>query len=322
MDEVTAENTNEEIKPEAEKSSFEAWQEKQKSFSEPKEDEPSKPTEKKTVKTPVKPATPEKEAEEKDETEEADPEKEAASEPLEKRLKDKDRYITRILEELKESKRKLSKRDKVIHKFGSEAVVYDEYGDPVDFNFEERKKEAIKESDEIDPEPPKPSPDDDLETYNEKIEARVLWRIRQEARQKEEAKAKESEAKEQLEQEKLRETVFKEAVNEDYDGVVELFPDAKNKESELFKKATEIYLADKKRLSLRSDRNSYCFFRAADALGLKPVTESKDPEKRDVKITLKKNLMDLGSQGGRDSINTDSGFIKWKKEQERFKSSD
>ena len=317
MDEVTAEQTNEEVKPEAEKSSFESWQERQKTFSEPKEEESSKPSEKKTVKTPEKTATPEKKADDKDETDEADPEKEASSEPLEKRLKDKDRYITRILEELKESKRKLSKRDKVIHKWGSEAVVYDEEGDPVDLSFEERKENQSKAAEESDPEPPKPSPDDDLETYNEKIEARVLWRIRQEARQKEEAKAKEQEAKEKDEQEKLREQVFKEAVNEDYDGVVELFPDAKNKESELFKKATEIYLADKKRLSLRSDRNSYCFFRAADALGLKPVTTKEETPKREIKIVKKPNFADLGGGGSGDFPNPVQNKLDWFNQREK-----
>lgn len=197
---------------------------------------------------PVKPVTPPKEEavnkqEKAPESKKGTPEKEPETE--DKRLKDKDRYITKLEEERKELKMSVSKLNKLINKYGSDAVVYDENGDPVGFNFE-TKSEKPKKEEESDPEPPEPTEDDDIKTFNKKVKDRVKWELRQEARQKEEAKAKEQEAKEQLEEESLRETVFKEAVNEDYDGVVELFPDAKNKESELFKKATEIYLADKK----------------------------------------------------------------------------
>jgi len=316
-EEVTAEQTNEtEVKTEVEKSSFEAFQDREKSFSEPKEEEVN-PSEKKAV----KPATPVKEAENKEESEEADPEKETDSDPIEKRLKDKDRYITRQQEELKELKLKLSKRDKVIHKFGSEAVVYDNDGDPIDFRFDDKKEKS--ETAKEDAEPPLPTGDEPLEVYTDMIAKRAEWKYEQKQKAKEEAKQREQEVKTEKEEADLRDNAFKEAVDENIEITAELFPDLKDTESKLFKEADKIFKANPK-LKYRPDCNFICFSEAAKKLGIPPVTSSdtERTEKRDIKITPKKNLMELGSQGGKDSLNMDTGFMKFRKDEQRFQSKD
>lgn len=270
--------------------------------------------------TPAKPtATPPKEEavktqEKAQEAKEGDPNKEP--ETAEKRLKDKDRYITKLEEERKELKLSIAKLNKLINKYGSDALVYDENGDPVGFNFE-TKNEKPKKEEESDPEPPKPSPDDDLETYNEKIEARVLWKIRQEKKAEAEKQRIEQEEKSKKEEEDYRTQVFNEFANDDIEMVSELFPDFKNPESPLFKKAVEIFEKDKKRLSLRPDANSYCFFRAADALGIKPVTAKEETAKREIKIVNKPNLANLGEGGAGNLQNPIQNKLDWFNQREK-----
>lgn len=300
--EVTAEQTSGQ---ESGLINFEAFQSRDNQF----HTGSTKPPEKKAE--PVKPVTPEKEAEAvqfKKEVKEATPEKEADSDPIEKRLKDKDRYITQQNEELKKAKMSLSQLNKLIHKFGSDSLVYDADGNPIDFKFDDAKPKVEQKKE--DKEPPLPTGDEEPAVYTQMLKDRAKWEFKQEMKaEREEQEAREN-AEKQKKMEAEAEAIKSEAINESWDMAKTLFPDMEKEDSPLRQKAEEIFRQNPK-LKHRTDYNFICASMAAEALGIMPVTESTTTEKpkKEVKIVQKQGLSSLGGNSGKSDFHPINGKL-------------
>lgn len=309
--EVTETTPEAPVKTDSVKAAFEQFNAKEQAYNVNKSQAPkseSKPEKVPAPVTPAKEAVKKPEAKADDSKPESHPEKEHESvEAVEKRLKDKDRHITKLSEELKALKAGLEKRDRLLNRF-SDALDLDENGDPKDWNFEKANPKAKKE--DADPRPEDPNEDDDFKTFNKKLVEIAKWEIRQEQNAKEEAKRKEAELSKQKEEDSKKESARVEAINESFDMAVALFPDAAVEDSELRQKAEEIYRNNPK-IQHRTDYNLYCFMKAAEELGIKPVTP-KEPEtqpKKDVKVVMKPSLMELGSSSGGSTSNALQGKL-------------